>query len=309
MIHSEPWDTTNITDPNKEKWENKELNRFQANWDKIKELLDSSENDAQLVFWGPEDDIATALDTITERCQLAFKAVPNETRKSFPDGTTIFERVLPGPDRMYPDTDSKPLPIQENRIQTIKKNLPRDVSSNVRQMQEWKIPGNSYTFILVRNLFPLIERVIHDFNQPPAFVGALIGQHLKHIEGQIDPTDQFDYQRIYQLFDFSIRKKLKRDILKEMLPTVYQYPKMDFESILTTIGYRQATEEEILENIPVLVEKFMEISKLKEKPAMIRWVMGRLRSMALGNMNLKELREKVETAAETVTQNEPAGGK
>ena len=38
----------------------------------------------------------------------ATQGVPHETRQPFADGSTQFERILPGPDRMYPDTDSPP---------------------------------------------------------------------------------------------------------------------------------------------------------------------------------------------------------
>jgi len=301
MVHSEPWNkgpnemtdkeinTTGEPDPNRN------LNRNKMDFAPVRKLLKSGDNDAQLIFRGLEEDIPTALDTIEERCKLAFKGVPNETRKTLPNGTTIFERVLPGPDRMYPDTDSAPIPIEENRIQTIRKQLPRDVSDCVRQMREWNIPGDTYPYILRRNLFPLVEKIAADFNQPPRFIGTLIGHHLKYLEGQIMPSSPFDYRRIYQLFDFIIRRKLKRGILKDMLPVVYQYPNMDFDSVLTTIEYRPLSEEDILENIPVLKEKFKEISGTNDQSAMVLWVMGRLRPLALGNMDLKELREKVET--------------
>ncbi|MFO8054843.1 MAG: Glu-tRNA(Gln) amidotransferase subunit GatE, partial [Bacteroidales bacterium] len=86
-------------------------------WEKIRQLLDSDNQDAQIVFWGPADDIKTALETIEERCQMAFEGVPNETRKSFEDGSTVFERVLPGADRMYPDTDTAPRPLEDPYIE------------------------------------------------------------------------------------------------------------------------------------------------------------------------------------------------
>jgi glutamyl-tRNA(Gln) amidotransferase subunit E len=310
MVHSEPWNTgaNPVTgkeiDTTGEPDLNRDLNRNKMDFAPIKKLLKSGDNDAQLIVWGPEKDIPTALEVIEERCQLAFKGVLNETRKALPNGTTIFERVLPGPDRMYPDTDSAPIPIEEYRIQSIRKGLPRDVSNCIGQMKEWKIPGDTCFYILRRNLFPLIERVAHDFNQPPRFTGALIGHHLKYLEGQITPSSPFDYNRIYQLFDFIIRKKLKRDILEEMLRVVYRYPNMDFDSILTTIGYRPLCEEEILEHVPVLKEKFKEISHSNRQSAAVLWVMGQLRPLAMGNMGLKELREQVETAVNNGGDNE-----
>ena len=299
MVHSEPWNTGEnvITDKEinttGEPDPNRNLNKIKVDFSPVKKLLKSGDNDAQLIFWGPEEDIATALETIEERCQLLFEGVPNETRKALPNGTTIFERVLPGPDRMYPDTDSAPIPIEENQIQAIRSRLPAAVSDSIKQMMEWKIPTDTFHYILKSNLFPLIEKIIKDFNQPPKFTGTLIG-HLKYIEGQVIPSSPFDYNRIYQLFEFIIRKKLKRDILKKMMPVVYQYPNMDFDSVLTTIGYKPVSEEDILANIPVLKEKFNEISRSKDKTAMVLWVMGKLIPLVLGNMDLKELREKVE---------------
>jgi glutamyl-tRNA(Gln) amidotransferase subunit E len=299
MIHSEPWnpaqDEENI---NTEEIGFKYLNTTIIDFSPLRKKLNSGENDAQLIFWGPKEDIQTALDTIEERCRMAFEGVPNETRKSFANGTTIFERVLPGPDRMYPDTDSAPIPIEEEQIRTIRDQLPSKVSSSTKQMVKWQIPEDVFSFILKRNLFPLLKRIITELNQPPRFTGTLIGHRLKYLEGQIVPSAPFDYNRLFELFDFVLRKKLRRDILFHMLPVVYQYPNMDFESVLTTVNYRPVEEEEILSNIPILMEKFLEISKLKQTPAMILWVMGELRPLALGNMELKELKEKIAQVCE-----------
>ncbi len=276
MIHGEPWGILPHLDLKP-----------------VKELLFAGENDAQLIFWAPQEDVATALDTITERCRLAFEGVPNETRKSMPDGTTIFERVLPGPNRMYPDTDSAPIPIKETQIRAIREKLPTKVSSCTKQMAKWSIPDDTYSFILKRNLFPLLKKIIVELNQPPRFTGTLIGHQLKHIEGKITPASPFDYNHLFDLFDFVLRKKLRRDILVKMLPVVYQYPNMDLESVLTTINYNPATEEEILAHIPILKEKFLEISKLKQDAAMRLWIMGQLKPLALGNIELKELTLKI----------------
>ena len=98
---------------------------------------------AQIIFWGPEADIKTAIETIDERCRMAFMGVPQETRKSFEDGTTIFERVLPGADRMYPDTDSKPIPLEESYINELKKNIPTEVVDRYNQLKTWNVPEDT----------------------------------------------------------------------------------------------------------------------------------------------------------------------
>jgi len=94
---------------------------------RIADWLGARPEDAQIVFWGPREDISTGLETLDERLRMAFEGVPPETRKSLPDGTTIFERVLPGSNRMYPDTDSAPIPLSTDHINSLSEKLPLDI--------------------------------------------------------------------------------------------------------------------------------------------------------------------------------------
>ena len=110
--------------------------------------LSASEEDAQIILWGPEEDIPTALETVDERIRLALEGVPLETRKSFADGTTMFERVLPGRDRMYPDTDSQPLPVTTEMLERLAKNQPKEIALRFRQMKEWGLPEDTWHYLL-----------------------------------------------------------------------------------------------------------------------------------------------------------------
>ena len=73
---------------------------------RVRARLHCNPEDAVVVVWGPEEDTVTAADEIRLRYVDAIDGIPNETRQPFADGSTDFERILPGPDRMYPDTDS-----------------------------------------------------------------------------------------------------------------------------------------------------------------------------------------------------------
>jgi len=95
-----------------------------AEWTKTKKKLGSGENDAVVIVWGNRTDVETAIKEIKIRVIEAIDGVPEETRKSLPDGTTAFERILPGPNRMYPDTDLPPIEITEEKIGKIKNLLP-----------------------------------------------------------------------------------------------------------------------------------------------------------------------------------------
>ena len=260
----------------------------------LRKLLKAGENDAQLLIWGPAADMPTALETITERCQLAFQGVPNETRQARADGTTVFERVLPGPDRMYPDTDSAPIPITDEMIDGIRARLPVEVRQRVVQLTDWGVPEDVFPFLLKLNLVPLIERIVADFGTSPKFVATLLGHRLKHLDGQAGERRSFPFERIHDLFGFVKERGLQPEIVPDMLAVVYEHPAMEFPSVLTTLGYKPASEKEVLAHLPLLREKFSQINTSKDPKACTRWIMGNLRPLALGNVAMPTLLSRVE---------------
>ncbi|MCD4680217.1 MAG: Glu-tRNA(Gln) amidotransferase subunit GatE [Bacteroidales bacterium] len=252
-------------------------------------IFDRDDTDAQIIFWGPEEDIETALETIEERCKMAFDGVPNETRKSFDDGTTIFERVLPGADRMYPDTDSAPIPLENERIENLRKNLPGEVIDYYHKMREWNIPEDTFIYILRNNLFPLIERITNDLKVNPKFVGTTLGHKLKFIEGHYQSSGNFKYEIIYDLFKFLKEKKLELQLIKPLLTVAWQHPEMEFNIMLDTIKFNKISREKIISKIPILEKEFSEIRISKNSGVETKWIMGHLNKIATGNMALNEL--------------------
>ena len=263
-------------------------------WAKVQSLLGSKEGDAQLIFWGPEDDIKTALETIEERCKMAFNGVPNETRKSFDDGTTIFERVLPGADRMYPDTDSAPIPLEDSEIDGAMQRLPKLVSERISQLIGWKVPEDTHSYLLKHNLVPLLEKVQNELNVPARFTSGLLAHTLKHLQGQYPSLPDFSYDQVFELLKFLVDRRIDIAIAKGMLFHLYQHPKMDFDSILITLNFKGVPKEEILAKVPFLVKKYREIRTSKDDAAGLRWVMGNLNKLATGNFSLSELSKRVD---------------
>ncbi len=279
MIHSEVFE---MSIPEKE-------------FESIKSKLKANDNDAQIIFWGPKDDIKTALETIEERCQMAFKGIPPETRKSIEGGTTIFERVLPGADRMYPDTDSAPIPLEDSYIEELSTKLPQEVIERYHILKNWGAPEDTYTYIFKKDLFPLIERIIKELDYNPVFVTTLFGHKLKFVEGQIKPVAEFNYKIIYALLKYLKEQKLHPELAWRMLPIVYEHPKIDFESILESIKFKRIPSEEIMAKVPFLKSKYAEIRKSDDIKNEHVWIMGQLRKMAIGNINLSELSKMIQS--------------
>ena len=263
-----------------------EVNRFLK---KIK----AKKDDAFVLFDAPNEDVVTALETIEERCKMAFEGVPEETRKSFSDGSTIFERVLPGADRMYPDTDSAPIPLSEEYIDRLQTQLPEDIIERYRQMKKWGIAEHTFSYILSKNQFPLIKEIINSHDINPPYVGKFFGQILKYQEGQKKLEGSFNYKILSKLFSFLKKEKIQFELAERMLPVLLEHPMIQFESILTEINFKRIESEEIYEKLVFLNKKF-KLKKGKEaEKSKVNWLMGELRYLAIGNIPLKNLYEQV----------------
>ena len=244
-----------------------------------------------ILVWGPQADLATAVETIEERCRWAFVGVPNETRKAMLDGTTIFERVLPGPDRMYPDTDSAPIPIDEEMIAAARSELPTmTIAQQLAQLRAWTVPQDAHRFILRKNLFAALQDVIGTSSLDPRFAGTLIGHVLRSVSG----GGSTDEERFAWLVDQVQSRHLAHDILKVLVPLAVEDADASFGTLLERAGFEAHTEEEIVERIDGLRRTFGDHAS---SPGARRdWIMGQLRPLALGNVPLRALAMKVEEA-------------
>ena len=171
--------------------------------------------------------------------------------------------------------------------------MPEDIIDRYRKLKEWEIPEDTYTYIFSKDHFPMIEKIINELKIEPKLVGTFFGHTLKHAEGQYIPADELYQRKWFKLFDFLKKEKLEFGLAKKMLPMALEHPKMDFTSILSELNFKKVTSAEILEEIQILNEKFEPKNDKTDNTDRINWIMGQLRKLALGNMDLKELSEKV----------------
>jgi glutamyl-tRNA(Gln) amidotransferase subunit E len=263
-------------------------------FDQIRTKLDAKPNDAQLIIWGEKEDIPTAIETIQERCKMAFDGVPNETRKSLPDGTTIFERVLPGADRMYPDTDSAPIPLSDEYINELGRDLPNDIFERINQLNKWGVPTDSHHFILSKDLYPVIKEITDRFKFNPKSTGIFFGHTYKNIIGKHNVHPEFNYRKLVVLFKFIYDQELHPNIARYLLPILYQNPSMDFASMLISLKFKKRSLAELIAPIDFLEEKFKDLRPSENSDNTAHWIMGQLHRQAIGNIELRELRVNID---------------
>ena len=260
-------------------------------FEKAAKALNAGDNDAQIIFWGPEDDVKTALETSEERALMAFDGVPQETRKVLPDGTTIFERVLPGADRMYPDTDSAPIPLTNDYIEELRKNIPESIADRYAQLDSWGVPKDCYKYIFTYNFFPLIKRIVNELDVCPKYVGTFFGHRLKYLNGQYGNIP-FYTDRIYDLFAFLKQEGIDKAIARDMLEEMFIYPNAEMPQILGLAGYKKMTKQEIEDLYNKAISDFEPYRTRSNDNDKRNYAIGRVRRRAIGNAAFTELAKK-----------------
>lgn len=153
-----------------------------AEWQKVKKAIGAFENDTVVIVWGSEIDVDTAMKEITIRAKEATIGIPSETRQALKDGTTGFERILPGPERMYPDTDLPPKRIKSDRIKEIQSQVPGFFCDRVKWYKKLRVPEDLIEPLAISKLANLFEEVVTKWKLDPKLTAVVLIQYPKRLK-------------------------------------------------------------------------------------------------------------------------------
>ena len=258
-----------------------------STWHRLGKKVHATENDALILIWGPENDMPTAIETIEERCLMAFDGVPKETRKAVSNGITIFERVLPGADRMYPDTDSAPIPLDQAFIKAMRAELPNEIIDRYYKLKEWNVPEDCFRYIFAKNWFPAMAEVVEKLGVDGRTVGRFVGMRLKHLLGK-NPDSKFNDSTLYNLFAFLKEQGLDYRLAWNMAPALVDDASQSMEQVLDKIGFKRYAKDDLLTKLDNLCAGFVPKKKKCNELDRQNWIMGQMKE-AMGNIEMKEL--------------------
>ncbi|MEE9555380.1 MAG: Glu-tRNA(Gln) amidotransferase subunit GatE [candidate division Zixibacteria bacterium] len=185
----------------------------EPDWAKIKSACGCKHTDAVVVTWGPEADVATALSEIKIRAIEATRGIPLETRQAEKGGVTGFERVLPGADRMYPDTDSPPVKITKEWLDRLRAELPKPAYAITEGWEKRGVPLGIAEKAVVSSHATLFNRLVSDTKTNP----GLIWSGLKKLSGTDHQFLNGNAEHFVTLFKTYESKKITRDSLFDIL--------------------------------------------------------------------------------------------
>jgi glutamyl-tRNA(Gln) amidotransferase subunit E len=181
--------------------------------DRVRKRARVGEKDDVFLVAGPADDVRTAAEEIRLRFADAVEGVPKETRQALAGGTTTFERILPGPDRMYPDTDSPPTRVTSARVAEIRARLKPSPWARIDRYSKWRVPEETSRFLVRRGGADLVDAVVEKTGVDGLTAAITIGQRAKALARAGVPVSRLGADEWIAVFDLYTDGKLPREAI------------------------------------------------------------------------------------------------
>ena len=146
-------------------------------------------DDAFFIVADEEIKARAAIARAVDRANYAISGVPEETRDPLPDGQTVYSRPLPGKDRMYPETDVKPIINDYKVLESIRLNLPElpeeKISRFVKEFGISKEQADSLVKVGYEDEFELLAK---SFGNPQVVARVYLNTYPELEKQGLDPS-------------------------------------------------------------------------------------------------------------------------
>ena len=186
--------------------------------DRVRHELGLSSSDAFVLVTDPDPTKAeAALLRVAARAEDAIEGIPAETRDPLPDGRTRYSRPLPGRERMYPETDIAPIPVDAAHLTRLSGRLPERPSAlRERLARETGIANEVVLQLVAGGYAETFEELVGRGHTAP-MVARLLIQDLPAVpHGEGEPEREFPLR----LLDELLKSAERGDFAKEGIPNV-----------------------------------------------------------------------------------------
>lgn len=256
-----------------------------SDWLKVKKFTNAADNDTMVIVWGSEDDVKTAVNEIIIRAKEATIGIPSETRQALSDGTNGFERILPGADRMYPDTDLPPKKIIKERLDSIKKWLPEQFWKRIEWYNKLGIPKDTIEELSISKYAEVFKKAVNDYKINPTTAAVFLIQYPKRLKKRgcmIEWLQESEFENILKNYS---ENKIPKDALLVTLKTVAELGAFTEEVI-----FNPASKNEI-EEIIKLAKNDYDKMKIFNPEKKNKLLMGMIMKKLRGRVSAKVIAE------------------
>jgi glutamyl-tRNA(Gln) amidotransferase subunit E len=257
--------------------------------ERLRKRTQLGEQDDYFIVFGPEEDCRTAANEIRLRFGDATQGVPKETRQPLLGGFTTFERILPGPDRMYPDTDSPPTGITSERVEEARTRLRPPPWDRIARYRSLRVPEETASYLIRRGGADIVDAVVQKTGVDGLVAAMEIGQRAKALRRAGVPIDRLRTEEWVQVFDRFTDGRLPRDLIPAVASKMAQ-DRLDADAACKALGVSlEAREKWQPQARDVTLDGYGAKGPKDSKSRQARYLTGKAVKMLKGKAPAKEV--------------------
>lgn len=274
----------------------------------VKDKLEVGKDDAFIMIIGPKSVINTAVDVITQRCKYALVNIPKETRGARDDGNTEFLRDLHGGSRLYPDTDSREIIIDQAMIDKVKKNLD-DYQFPWDTIVEWSKKYNTSEDIIkgfiMGNDFLLIKSLLTEFEDIASIVITTVNETYVALRRTGVPVENIQESHFRMILQAVKDGVISKDAISVIMKTLAENPELNIAEAKEKAGIKDLSEADLDNIIQQGIDKNIELIKQRGMGA-TGAVMGFVKiQLGEGGFDGKVVFDKIKSKIGEIAGNQP----
>jgi glutamyl-tRNA(Gln) amidotransferase subunit E len=263
----------------------------------VRRRLRAKAEDAVLLLRGPAEDVECALREVVDRVRELFAGIPSETRQVRRDGGTDFERILPGPDRMYPDTDSAPIQVPEAWLNEIKQRMGPPIWEIDARLAALGLPADIIEVLGISPLLPVFERAVAK-GLTPLVAGALLTRVMRGLKRRGRDVAAIPAAALDDLFAAVSERRMTAEALPALLGDLAHEPGAPVAAHLERRQIAPVSREALGARLGALLAA-VPAPRSAAADARIRYYMGAVMPALLGSIAGAAVREAVAAAVGT----------
>ncbi|HNQ22839.1 MAG TPA: Glu-tRNA(Gln) amidotransferase subunit GatE [Phycisphaerae bacterium] len=275
-------------------------------WQMLRKRTQAEPNDALVLVWGSEADAHCACEEIILRVREATQGIPSDTRQALEDGTNGFERVLPGAQRMYPDTDLPPMAVPEERVERVRRQLPPFVWDTEAALRRLGLPEDVVIPLCLSPRRKLFDRLVNELKTDPVLAGVVLIQRFKAWRRAGLRPERLGDEEVYEVFKAYREGRLGRQGIVWVLARMLQAPETDADAAgrsahaLADLPSEPVGAKEVRARVEAAVAA-VGTAPFASRARQHRYLMGRLMRGFGGAVNGMELARVLEEHLERAT--------
>lgn len=237
--------------------------------------------DAFILIISDFEKAERAFKAVIERLKYAFIGVPRETRGANPDGTTRYLRPQPGAARMYPETDIRPVRIDESILMEVRKiYIPKP-----EEILKILIEGHGLSHDLASQLIrdPLLHLYLDLVEElkgvtSPQIIASTLVATMRSLKREGVNVDKVDYEALREIFEAVGKGRIAKEAIPDVIKAIASGTSVD----KALDSFKSLSVEEVEKIVDEVITSNIDTIRTRGPEKSVSLVMGKVMSLVRG---------------------------